>query len=143
MVLNYAQWIQDTPHKSEVEIKVALADFDANVDFLAALVEAANEAQQYYSFQVVYLPHPRAAIHPKYYRSDKKEVGRFQISQVEEYLANAPQGLKVDLVCAFTGCLIENEEYDDLFFTSLQSNRAVSLLSTYGLRDYAKKAKIS
>jgi hypothetical protein len=129
--------------KTRARMKIALVDFDANVNFLDSLERLANKSQSYFYFQLEYLAYPRAAILPKYYHPRKEPVDRFIVAEVEDYLSRAPDALKVDLVCAFTAALINDEEYDDLFSTSLTSNSDVYLISTFDLRDYARKSGCS
>jgi hypothetical protein len=62
---------------------------------------------------------------------------------VENYLSQAPEALKVDLVCAFTGAMIADEDYDDLFYSSLESNPAVYVISTVDLKEYARDSGCS
>lgn len=134
--------------KKKAKIRVALVDFDTNAGFLPKIVETANKVQNYYHFQVSYLPLPSSAI--KNY-SDGEDLSQYlSVPELEEYLKNTPTELDVDKACYLTHnnlAGIEQEEDDEitlnLFSSSLMSNPDVSIISTYGLREYAKKAKTS
>jgi hypothetical protein len=138
------QWTTDTPHKARAKVPVALVDFDANVDFLPDLAAAANGAQVYYDFEVLYLPFPSGVVRPARYDVTGTEVPRFYMPELEGYLDKAPESLKVKVICCLTsGLIADGEKYDDLFSLPLATNPNVFAISTYGLRDYAKEAKTS
>jgi hypothetical protein len=138
------KWTADTQHKAQAKVPVALVDFDANVDFLPALAAGANDAQVYYDFEVLYLPFPSGVVRPAYYDVTGADVPRFHLPELEGYLDKAPENLKVKFICCLTsGLIADGGECNDLFSAPLATNANVFAISTYGLRDYAKKARTS
>jgi hypothetical protein len=138
------KWTADTPHKAQAKVTVALVDFDAKVDFLPALAAAANGAQVYYDFDVLYLPFPSGVVRLADYDVAGRSVPRFYLPELEGYLDDAPASLKVQVVCCLTsGLIADGRKYDDLFTLPLKTNANVFAISTYGLRGYAKEAGTS
>jgi hypothetical protein len=132
----------DTPHKGNARVRVALADFNSGSGFLPDLVEKANKTQEYYDFELIYLPFPTGAI----VRDDFAEHPhdpRFYVPQLTDYLADAPKQLSVELLFGLTKYLIADEEESDLFTCKHSTNPRVSFISTFALRDFSKKAGVS
>lgn len=130
---------------AQSKVRVALNDIDSKVGFLPDLVEAANRAQTYYHFQVVYLPTPSGAVRTDFDKSAAPP--QMFLPRLEEYLGNAPRDLGVDLVCCLTRHPIAGEEDGELFWnffaSPLNNNSRVSAVSTFELRDFAREAGAS
>ncbi|MGB8644420.1 MAG: CHAT domain-containing protein [Anaerolineae bacterium] len=126
-------------------VRVALFDMDAKVGFLPDLVDAANRAQSYYDFRVVYLPVPSGAIRTEF--DGEQTAPQLFLPRLDDYLGTLPRELNVDRVCCLTRNLIADAEDDQLawdYFTgNPRSNQAVSVISTFGLREYAMEAGVS
>ncbi|MEW6731257.1 MAG: CHAT domain-containing protein [Acidobacteriota bacterium] len=126
-------------HRNNAQVRVALIDINAKVGFLPDIVEAANQAQDYYDFQVSYAPIPAGTIkleqkqnlHPYLY-----------LPPLEDYLHGLAVGLQAQIVCYLTRYLISDGNTDDLFAVALQNADNVSVISTFELRKYAREAKV-
>jgi hypothetical protein len=94
-----AERAADPAHKERARVRVALIDLDAAVAALPGLADGANEAQEYYHFQVVYLPAPSAPVHP----GGAGGEGRTSLPDLEPFLAAKPRELDADRVCCLTG----------------------------------------
>jgi len=125
-------------YKEAAKVKIALVDIDSKVGFLPDLVEAANQAQSYYHFRVVYLPMPSGSFVTD---ADETSLPQMYLPRIESYLRNAPQDLGVDFVCCLTQNLIADGLWRNLFAAPLNTNQNVAAVSTFHLREYASKAK--
>ena len=65
------------------------------------------------------------------------------LPRIERYLAGFPQSLDSDYVCALTACQIDDGEDSDLLTCTAGDEGKVTLISTFGLRGYAKEAGVS
>jgi hypothetical protein len=125
------------PHKGKPKTRVALVDIDAKVGALPDLIEKANKVQAFYQLRLAYLPIPSGSFEPA-----KKKMSIY-LPRIENYLAGFPQSLDSDYVCALTACQIDDGENSDLLTCTAGDEGRVSLISTFGLRGYAKQASIS
>jgi hypothetical protein len=131
-------------YKEAAKVKVALVDIDSKVGFLSDLVEAANQAQSYYHFRVVYLPMPSGSFVTNV---DETPLPQMHLPTIESYLRNTPQDLGVDFVCCLTQNLIAQmstatgKVWKNLFSAPLNTNQNVAAVSTFHLREYASRAK--
>ena len=117
---------------------VALDDIDSKVGFLPEFARAANKVQSYFRFKVAYSPVPAASFGRN---SEGKPI--LDLNRTEKYLADFPEQLGVDKVCFLTGAMIQHGDLDDLFASSVTSNPNVHVVSTYDMRQYARKAGVS
>lgn len=137
--------------KDKARMCVALVDFDARAGFLPDLVKLANDKQDYYNFEVDYLPLPSPAI-----RTDmKSEHGQklkpqLYLPYIEDYLLEAPKNLNVDKVCCLTRCWIaginddeNNKPFNTYRYSALNKSEQVLAISVNKLSDYAKQAGTS
>ena len=142
------------PHKREASVRVALADLDSGSGFLPDLVSQANEAQTYFDFDVVYLPFPSGSVISgeglaALFGSSPDEdelasASRLYLPSLDDLMLDAPSQLSVDVVCCLTRHLIAvDSEINDLFTHRHRKAGNVRFVSTYGLRRYAKRAKVS
>jgi len=131
---------------AEAHARVALVDIDAQVGFLPDLVVAANGAQSFWDFRVVYLPIPTGAV--------RRDLGgpdfepQLFLPRLDEYLAKTPTTLGVEVVCCLTGELLAGTEADGSTFfnyyaSPIDANHHVVVISTNGLRQRAKRAGVS
>jgi hypothetical protein len=129
-------------YKEAAKVKVALVDIDSKVGFLPDLVEAANQAQSYYHFRVVYLPMPSGSFVTNV---NETSLPQMYLPRIESYLSNTPHDLGVDFVCCLTQNLIAQTSADglwsNLFAAPLNTNQNVAAISTFHLREYASRAK--
>ncbi|HXH37402.1 MAG TPA: CHAT domain-containing protein [Thermoanaerobaculia bacterium] len=125
------------------KLKVALIDVDAKSGFLPQLVEQANAAQNYYQFQVDYLPLPSGAVLTKLGRH-RFNPPVLMLERIDQPFKDAPTRLNVDRVSCITACMIGGREkrkmYYDLFASSIDSNKYVFAVSATGVREYAAEA---
>lgn len=136
-------------NKERAKVNIALIDFDGKVSFLPDLAVKANEAQHYYNFEVDYLPLPSGAIRTDF--ADEKGKPAFPqlyVPLIEDYLLTVPEDLNVNKVCGLTRCRIAGVLEDGEIFinyraSALDKSEAVSLISLYQLRDYAKQSAVS
>jgi CHAT domain len=137
--------------KDKARMCVALVDFDAKAGLLPELVKAANDKQDYYNFEVDYLPVPSQAI-----RTDMKDVSgqllepQLYLPYVEDYLLEAPKNLNVDKVCCLTQCWIaginedeDNKIFDTYRYSALNRSENVVAISVNKLAAYANEAGVS
>ncbi|MEH2436133.1 MAG: CHAT domain-containing protein [Nostoc sp.] len=124
--------------------KVAILDIDAKVGFLPQLLELANQAQKYYWFKVAYLPIPSNAVRTNI--KGEQVDPQLYLPLLEKSLNNAPQILNVDLVCCLTRNLVagevNGEPYYNYFASALNSNPKISVISTFGVRGYARQTNV-
>ncbi len=133
----------ESPHKATASVRVALLDIDANAGFLPEIVEAANRAQGYYSFRVVYAPIPSGAT-----RTDLSSDGpQLFLPRLADHLARLPSTLDVEYVVGLTSSMIAFEEdgftYSNYFAGTVDPACKVCVISTYNIREYAAEAGIS
>ncbi|MDZ8185281.1 MAG: CHAT domain-containing protein [Nostoc sp. ChiSLP02] len=125
-------------------IRIAIVDIDAKVGFLPELLEFANQAQKYYWFKVAYLPIPSNAVRNNI--KGESVTPQLYLPLLEKSLNNAPQGLNADLVCCLTKNLVAGEvngkPYYNYFASALNSNPKISVVSTFGVRGYARQANV-
>ncbi len=130
-------------HKWKPKATVALIDIDSKVSFLPDLVKVANEVQEFYQFQVIYLPIPSGAVRTDF--EGTVTLPQMFLPRLEKYLSSTPGDLGVDLVCCLTRHMIAGQENDRLYWNHfaapLGSNGKVSVISTFGLRQYSLRAK--
>lgn len=123
------------PHEGKPKARVALVDIDAKVGGLPDLIEKGNKVQSYYQLRLAYPPIPSGS-----FASAEKATSIF-LPRIEDYLAEFSKSLDSNYVCTLTGCQIDDGEYSDLLASTV--NDKVSLISTFGLRGYAKEAGVS
>jgi len=126
---------------NDKRVKVALLDIDSKVGSLADLARLVNTAQEYYNFEVVYLPVPSG-----YVRIDLDDDPQTFVPRLEGFLEPLPDQLQVEFVCCLTQNLIAFVEGNAIrynyFACSLTNNDKVSVVSTFDLRRYAKESKV-
>jgi CHAT domain-containing protein len=141
---------------SNARVRVALADIDAKAAFLTTLAAAANRVQTYFHFELVHLPVPAGAV-VKNFGALVKDARRdnpppqFYLPFVDHYFRDLPKQFSVDRVICLTKHLVagdfEDEDDEDiwwnLFSANPRSNKRVTVVSTYGLRSYARRAKVT
>jgi hypothetical protein len=119
--------------------RVALIDIDSKVGFLPDLAQSANEAQDYYYFEVVYLPVPSG-----YARHDINVETQTYLPRLTSVLDATPKSLDVDFACCLTGNMVATKEDDvtwsNLFAATLPDNDRVVVVSTFRMREYAREA---
>jgi hypothetical protein len=132
-------------HKDRARRRVALVDINSKAGFLPDLVNTANQAQNYYHFQMDYLPIPAGAV--RHAIGEEKEYPHLFLPALEEYLKHATHRLGVDIVCCLTRYLIAEEDADQLYLNGfagqIRTNRYVYMFSSFGLRAYANQHRIS
>lgn len=125
----------------KAKVRVALIDLDAKIGFLPDLVETANESQNYYQFEVVYLPVPSG-----YARSDIGTEVQTYLPRLASVFESAPNSLSVDFVCCLTRNMVATEEdgqtYYNLFAATFPGTHKAIAISTFGLREYARQAEV-
>jgi CHAT domain len=128
------------PHPGHPKARVGLVDIDAKIGGLPELIAKANEAQNYYQLRIAYPPIPSGT-----FQAAKKTHGQLvmYVPLVEKYLGDFPISLKSDYVCCLTACQIDDGEYSDLLLATIGKRNDVSVVSTFGLRGYAKQAHVS
>lgn len=128
--------------RRDAKCRVALVDFDSQVNFLPVLVERVNAAQDFYQFKVAYLPMPVAAFrtfpdHPE---------PQMYIPALEDFLRTKPEELGVDRVLCLTNRMVSGVDGPHTFWNhiadTLESNDRVSVVSTYQLRDWCREAGV-
>jgi hypothetical protein len=137
--------------KDKARMCVALVDFDAKAGLLPELVKAANDKQDYYNFEVDYLPVPSQAIRTDMKNENGQQLeAQLYLPYVEDYLIDAPRNLSVDKVCCLTQCWIagidddnDNKIFDTYRYSALNRSEKVLAISVNKLADYAKEAGIS
>ena len=137
--------------KDKAQMCVALVDFDARAGFLPELVKLANDRQDYYNFEVDYLPLPSQAIRTDMKSADGQKLKpQLYLPYVEDYLLEAPKNLNVDKVCCLTRCWIaginddeNNKPFDTYRYSALNKSEKVLAISVNKLSDYAKQAGTS
>ena len=140
--MGWGNLLRQTGHKLAARVKVALADFDADAGFLPNFVQTANDTQDYYDFDLVYLPFPSGVV-VRGGLIELPDVPRFSLPAMRDFMVETPQELDVDVVVGLTRHLIANEKFSDLFTDSHVRNSKVRFVSTYGVRDYARQAGVS
>jgi hypothetical protein len=124
---------------SAAKCKVALIDIDSKVGFLPDLAQSSNSAQDYYYFEVVYLPVPSG-----YVRRDINYEPQTYVPRLAATIESALITLDVDYACFLTSNLVATEEdgttYSNLFAATLPDNDYVSVVSTFDMRKYAREA---
>jgi len=120
--------------------KVALINLDTSHVFLSTIAKAANQAQNYYQFQVANISTDRE----KYVRTSRSASKNPQtfLSSLAGEVQDLPKKLEVDLVCLLTENLISFEEQGSLHFNFFCAdiNEKCFAISTYNLSEYAEKA---
>jgi hypothetical protein len=123
---------------------VTLVDLDAGVAFLPDVVQAANAAQSYYSFQVALIPLPAG-----YIRVDpKKYIGeQTYLPWLREDLESWKTKLNCDYLCVLTKNMISTKFWGfqvwNFFASPMGWRGPISGASTFGLRAYAGQAGVS
>jgi hypothetical protein len=126
------------PHKSRPKARVAIVDIDAKVGGLPELSAKANAAQNYYQFRIAYPPIPSGTFQTA--RKNDQALAMY-VPRVKKYLAAFPTSLKSDYVFCLTSCQIDDGVDSDLLLATIGND--VSVVSTFGLRGYAKQAGTS
>lgn len=136
--------------KAKAKLCVALVDFDARAGFLPDLVKQANDAQDYYNFEVDYLPVPSVAFRTGLGPARERRKPQFYLPNVEDYLFHAPKSLKVDKVLCLTQSWIaginadnNDEPFDTTRYSALNSSENVVAISVAKLMKYATKAGVT
>ncbi len=130
--------------RQKPKVKVALVDLNARVGFLPELVEAANQTQGYYGFEVAYSPVPSGSL-----RTDKMGNSPQQLflPWLGDYLSGMARHLDVQRVCCLTSCMIAGEENGELYWNRfagwLPSSEDVFAITTFGFGEYAERADAS
>lgn len=129
--------VHDAKHAPEVSraLTVALVDIDARAGFLAATIEAANHAQQYYQFRLAYLPVPSGAV-----RKDIIDSPQLFVPALEEFAKATPSRLSADRVCFLTRNLLAGHGYWNHSGATLDDRDDVFFVSTADLREFAQEA---
>lgn len=125
-------------------LSVALVDIDSKISCIKQLVDAANTAQHYYYFLRKYIQVPAGVVRKDI--DQGRAVPQMFLTRLQPYLLDQPDKLGTDLMCCFTRHPIAFERNRLLnwnyFSSSLPGNR-VSVISSYGIPEYAKKAGVS
>ena len=128
------------PADTKLGVKVALLDIDAKIGFLPDMANRINRSQNYFHFEVVYIPVPSG-----YVRTDLDEHSQTFVPRLKDVLLGLPENLKVDFVCGLTQHMVAGESGGQTFwnyFTALVSDNVtnVFVISTYDLRRYSLEA---
>lgn len=118
-----------------IKARVAFVDLDAKVGLLPSLVQKANEAQNYFEFEVAYYPAPAGGV-----REFRQYGLQTYLPHFDDALSDAPEQLGVDWVCCLTRYPLAGERFANFFSVELSSNTNVIFLSTFGVPEYAKRA---
>jgi len=138
----WPQLLKTTTHKTRARVRVALADFNSGAGFLPDLVDVANSVQEYYDFDLIYLPFPSGAIVRGGFE-EYPDVPRFSLTAIQDAMVTLPADLEVQVAIGLTKYLIATATYSDMFTEQHPLNRDVRFVSTYGVRDYASQADVS
>jgi hypothetical protein len=130
-------------HEKQQAVKVAIVDIDAKAGFLPDLAQLVNGAQDYYNFEIAYIPVPSG-----YVRTDLGSgVPQTFVPRLYEVLKPLLRQLRVDFICAVTQNLIaggqSGREYWNFFTSSIEDNPQIFVISTFEMRRYALEAKVS
>lgn len=131
------------PSNNDAKIKkVAIVDIDAKVGSLPDLAELVNGAQDYYNFEIAYIPVPSG-----YVRTDLGGGPQTFIPRLSKSLKSLPTQLRVDFVCAMTQNLIAGVEaggeFWNYFSSPIDGSDQVFLVSTFDMRRYAFESNVS
>jgi hypothetical protein len=133
------------PELTTFSVRIALVDLDARVTFLSDLAQRANQCQSYYHFQVAYPPMPAGAVLRAQDGNDT--APQLILPHMEEYLKDLPTRFAADYVLCLTRCMVagvdENTRFWNHFSSALRSNPKIAVISTYGMREYARQAQRS
>jgi hypothetical protein len=123
--------------RASAKYRVGLIDIDSDVGFLPDLVKAANEAQAYYSFRVVYLPPPAG------YARTEFGLPQTFVPLLADLFQTKRLELGDDYLCCLTKNMIAGDGYSNFFASAEETKGLVSFISTFGLRSYAEQAGTS
>jgi len=129
-------------HRKNSKYKIAIIDIDAKVGFLPDLAQESNRVQDYYDFQVCYMPIPSG-----YARTDISDSAQTFVPRLSHVFSSTPQKFSVDHVFCLTRNLVATDETGNLLYNyfalSLPGTDDVSVVSTFDLREYARKADVT
>jgi hypothetical protein len=137
--------VQDSGDDAAVaKCRVALVDLDSKIGFLPDIVKAANAAQNYYHFRVVYLPVPSGAAR----KSIEGLEPQTYLPRLETFLKDTTKTLGVDFVSCFTKWQIAWEDdgggiHWNYIAWALKASSRVHVISTCDLRRWAQYANVS
>jgi len=140
--LNQLPMVVDRTKSSQsnfAKYRVAIVDLDTRAGFLPDLIERANAVQSYYAFEVVYMPVPSG------YERELDSATQTYIPHLSGLLKARQSELKVNHLCCLTANMLAGEEESETYYNyfTVGDDPDVSFVSTYGVREYARLAKVS